>query len=71
MLLPWHADGGLQTELPEISRYVDGAEFAEAVKQVQIAVSGPDLPHIGIRVKWRLLARLLLQPLSLAMREIK
>ena len=26
-------------ELPEISGTVDGAEFAEAVKQVQIAVS--------------------------------
>ena len=62
-------------ELPEISGTVDGAEFAEAVKQVQIAVSKdetlPLLTGIRVEINGDTMTLLATDRYRLAMREIK
>ena len=62
-------------ELPEISGTVDGAEFAEAVKQVQIAVSKdetlPLLTGIRVEINGDTITLLATDRYRLAMREIK
>ena len=62
-------------ELPEVSGTVDGAEFAEAVKQVQIAVSKdetlPLLTGIRVEINGDTITLLATDRYRLAMREIK
>ena len=69
------ADESELPELPEISGTVDGAEFAEAVKQVQIAVSKdetlPLLTGIRVEINGDTMTLLATDRYRLAMREIK